>query len=148
MEAELKWKEGMAFEAKVRDHTFILDAQSGAGGKNLGPTPKETVLTSVMGCSAMDVAGLMRKFHLTPTSFTMNSVAHPRDDHPKIFTDFQVNYFFEGVDLPKEKLIEAVQLSMTRYCGVSAMVAATVKITYEIFLNKEKIHADEARFSL
>ena len=148
MEATIKWKEGMAFDAQIRDHAFVLDAQSGAGGKNLGPTPKETVLTSVMACSGMDVAGLMRKFKLEPTSFVMKAVANPRSEHPKIFQDFHLEYLFEGATLPADKLIEAVQLSMTKYCGVSAMIAATVKITYVIFLNGEQIHQDEARFVL
>jgi putative redox protein len=45
------------------------------------------------------------------------------------------------------KAIEAVQLSQTKYCGVSAMVAASVPIHYTIEINEKKVGTGQARFS-
>jgi len=50
----------------------------------------------------------------------------------------QLTFRIKSSDAKPEQAMKAVTLSMTKYCGVSAMVAPTSPITYQVFLNDEK----------
>jgi putative redox protein len=41
-------------------------------------------------------------------------------------------YEFKGDNLPKDKLMRAIELSQDKYCGVSALYKKAITITYEI----------------
>ncbi|MNT85209.1 hypothetical protein D3C72_2253410 [compost metagenome] len=58
----------------------------------------------------------------------------------------QLEYRIAGTGISKEQALKAVRLSMTKYCGVSAMVAESVPMTYHVFLNGENIGSDKADF--
>lgn len=60
MKAELTYKENFTFESKIRDHNFTMDTQSAAGGDNRGPTPKELMLASILGCTGMDTIAVLK----------------------------------------------------------------------------------------
>ena len=47
----------------------------------------------------------------------------------------------------REKVLEAVRLSQTKYCGVSAMLSKAFAINYEVRLNAESIGFGKADFS-
>jgi putative redox protein len=51
MQAEITFAGKSAFEAKIRDHKFMMDTQVAAGGDNRGPSPKEFMLASMIGCT-------------------------------------------------------------------------------------------------
>lgn len=151
MKAELTWKDGLTFESTIREHRIILDTSEKNGGKNLGPSPKEILLSSIMACSGMDVVSLLKKYKIEVSSFTMSSQAETTDTYPKIFR--QVDLIFTLV-LPKfdretqlDRAIESVVLSMTRYCGVSAMVAPTSPMFYTIVINGEIEYRAQADFT-
>jgi putative redox protein len=150
MKASLEWKNGMTFAGKIREHTFTLDTPD-LGGKNLGPTPKETVISSVLGCTGMDVVALLRKFRIDLKAFSLSGNADPRDIHPKVFTqidvvfDLKVEFKDREQELPK--IVEAVELSLTRYCAVSAMVAPTSPIFYTVLVNGEIEGRGQADFT-
>ena len=44
------------------------------------------------------------------------------------------------------KIMEAVTLSQTKYCSVSAMVSKAVPITYTVELNEKNIGSGQANF--
>jgi putative redox protein len=149
MKATLEWKNEMTFEAKARGHAFTLDSPNN-GGKDLGASPKEALIAAILGCSAIDVVSLLKKYRLELKSFSMTGNAESRDIHPKIFP--QIDIVFDlGVDLPNRdtdlpKVLEAVELSMTKYCGVSAMVAPTSPIFYTVVVNGEIEGRGQANF--
>jgi uncharacterized OsmC-like protein len=49
-------------------------------------------------------------------------------------------------DVEAEKLVEAVRLSQTKYCGVSAMLAQAFPLRYRVVLNGQEIATGEAKF--
>ncbi|MBS1962853.1 MAG: OsmC family protein [Bdellovibrionales bacterium] len=140
MRASLEWKDGMTFVATARTHTFTLDTAS-LGGKDLGPSPKEALIAAVLGCSGIDVIAHLKKHRIGLRKFALHGNAESRETHPRIFPQIDVVFDLE-VDLPDPesdlpKVIEAVELSMTKYCGVSAMVAPTSPIFYTVRVNGE-----------
>ena len=149
MKAEMIWHEGMSFESKIRNHSVRMDLAS-LGGKDTGPTPKELMIASVLGCTGMDVVSLIRKKKLDLRSFSMSGEGEPRAAHPKVLAqldlvyEMQIEFTDRARELPLA--LEAVTLSMTRYCGVSATVAAATPIYYTVVINGEIEARDQAKF--
>ena len=58
----LNWKGNFRFEAKNEKGLSInFDAPSKYGGEDTAPTPMETVLASLAGCTSFDVVTILKK---------------------------------------------------------------------------------------
>ena len=136
---------GLEFQVSTSSHKVIFDAKAPMG-KDHGPSPKEMFLASILGCTGMDVAGLVKKYKMEPDEFSLSAEATARDEHPKIFPRIDIIYRFKGQDLDPAKIQQAVELSMTKYCGVSAMVAEALPLHYSIEINGEITGKGQARF--
>lgn len=139
MDSTVTWKDGMAFDAEVEGMIFTIDAAEAHGGHNRGPTPKPLALTSLAGCTAMDVIAILSKMRIEPKGFSVRAETEFTDEHPKVFKAVTLKYTFEGPDLPEAKLRRAVELSQERYCGVAAMLRQATPIHAEIWLNGERL---------
>lgn len=143
MEAKITWKNKMQFEADNRGMKTIIDAFSEFGGDNQGPTPKELLLNAIMGCSGMDVISILTKMRQVPTSFSIKALADKTKEPPTHFSRVNIRYDLTG-EIEAEKALKAVTSSMTKYCGVSFMVAKRVPIFYEVYLNDQKVGEGQA----
>ena len=132
MRVVTSWMEDMAFDSEVNGHHIILDAEEKFGGKDRGPRPKLLTLTSLTGCTGMDVISILNKMRVKVESFRVIADAEAASEHPKVFTKIHLIYEFKGKDLPMDKLEKAVTLSQDRYCSVSAMLKKVLDLTYEI----------------
>ncbi|MCX6126420.1 MAG: OsmC family protein [Proteobacteria bacterium] len=148
MHAEISHKANFTFETKIRDHKFYQDTQLAAGGENKGPTPKELLLAGIIGCAGMDVVGLLKKHKMTAESLNIQATAEPRKEHPRVFQAVEVVFTVSGVNIGPEELKDSVKLSLTKYCGVSAMVSKVVPIQYRVILNGIAIDEGKADFGL
>jgi len=148
MKAELTYTENFAFESKIRDHNFTMDTQSAAGGDNRGPSPKELLLASILGCTGMDIIAVLKKYKIKPSKLLLRGDAEPRSEHPRVFKSVQIDFEVEGSDIPDEALKHAVHESLTKFCGVSAMVSKVVPIHYKVILNGVEIGHGSANFDI
>ena len=123
---------GMAFEVEQNGHTFWLDASPSVGGTNKGPLPKPLMLSSLAGCTGMDVASILSKMKMPYDSMTIEIDANLTDQHPKVYDKIHLKYIFKGDNLDLGKIEKAINLSQDKYCGVTAMLAKTAEITYEV----------------
>lgn len=137
MKASIEWKDGMAFEAHLDGHNFFIDADPQFGGQGRGPKPKGLTLVSLAGCTGMDVISILGKMRITPQieHFEVTTDATITEEHPKKFSEIVINYIFKGNDLPIQKLKQAIELSQETYCGVSATLKNSVKISYQLIVN-------------
>jgi len=135
MEARVEWKDGMAFEAHLEGYHFTIDADEQVGGHKLGPRPKGLTLVSLAGCTAMDVISILQKMRVKVDSFTVATDGEIEKDFPKRILAIVIKYIFKGENIPLEKVQHAVQLSMENYCGVSATLRPTVKLSHQIIIN-------------
>lgn len=127
-----EWQGKMLFKAEGVGGAVMLDADENVGGEGKGVRPKALMLTSLAGCTAMDVASLFTKMRAEPDDFKVLVEGNLTDEHPKYYDDVTMVYQFWGKDLKKDKLEKAVNLSMTRYCGVSEMFRRFAKISSRI----------------
>lgn len=123
----------MRFDTKIDAHTVPMDSHGPIGGDS-APTPKELLLAAVCGCTAMDVISLMRKYKQEVKTFAIEGTADQTEHHPKIFKQVKLTYRFTG-NIDAAKAHEAVHLSQSLYCGVSAMISKAVPISYSIEIN-------------
>ncbi|MNK07820.1 hypothetical protein D3C87_257400 [compost metagenome] len=136
------WKGGLAFEAQMRGHKVMLDTKDA----DQGPTPKEILLASICACSGIDVASILQKMRVHLESCVISSETDTTTTYPSIFTEVKIIYDIKGSDIKVDQAVKAVTLSMTKYCGVSAMVVKAVPLKYEVILNGEKVAEAFANF--
>lgn len=133
------WKDEMTFDVELHGHHFLIDADEAVGGRNLGPRPKGLTLSSLAGCTGMDVISILKKMRQDVTAFEVTADGKTADEHPKKYVSIVVTYRVEGNDLDPERVKRAVELSETRYCGVSAALKASAELSNEIYINGDKV---------
>lgn len=145
MKAILNWTSNMSFEAECDNNHVVMDSKAPLG-KNSGMTPKELVATGLGGCTAMDVVALLKKHKQNFSEFKIQVDTEQNEKgHPKVFTKAHLIFSVSG-EVDAKILIDSVELSQTKYCGVSAMLAKALPITYDVVLNNEKIASGSAKF--
>jgi putative redox protein len=98
-------------------------------GEDSAAGPKETLLAALAGCTAMDVASLLRKKRQAAESYEIEVSGETAAEHPRVFTTISVEHRVGGaVDM--EALRRSIELSATRYCPVSAMLSAVATIEH------------------
>ncbi|MDB2385605.1 OsmC family protein [Polaribacter sp.] len=128
------WKENMQFESdNPSKHTLLIDAGEENGGESKGHRPKALMLSSLAGCSGLDIVSLLEKMRATVTDFKIEVTATLTDEHPKYYNKVKVDYHFTGENLKKDKIKKAVDLSVEKYCGVMEMFRQFATVTTEIF---------------
>ncbi len=146
MKAEMNWIGNMGFEIDNHGIKTRTDALADVGGEGKAPTPKELVLNAMMGCTAMDVVAMLKKMRQVFDEFHLEIEAEKTQVHPMHFKTAEIKFFMKGAVAP-DKLIKAVDASLTKYCGVNYMISKTCDINYRIFLNSEEIKTGKADFS-
>jgi putative redox protein len=122
---------GLAFEAQTGSgHSVSLDASADHGGADGGASPMELLLVSLGGCTAMDVISMLKKMRLQVTAYRVEVRGTRRDEHPQIYTQIDVEHVVAGHDLDPGSIARAVELSSTKYCPVSAMLAAAADVRH------------------
>ena len=129
---DMSWTDKFAFETELDGHKIVIDASEEDGGNDLGPRPKKFMLTSLAGCTGIDVIMILNKMKVFPENFNIIIEADVTEEHPKHYYKIKVIYQFKGKDLPFEKLEKAVNLSADKYCGVSAVYKKVMDFETEI----------------
>ncbi len=114
--------------------TVIIDANPSIGGKGLGFRPMELLAGSLASCASIDVISILKKQRIELASYTIDIVAKRYEGVPSPFENIQLNFEFDNsVDLEKAK--KAIDLSLEKYCSVSASLKDEITITYSINSN-------------
>ena len=134
MKSTVTLKEQMHFVGELEGFEIPLDADPEFGGQGKGPRPKGLTLTSLAGCTAMDVISILRKMKIEPEAFSVEASASLTEAHPRVFSRIHLTYRLKGADIPRAKVEKAVSLSQERYCGVTAMLRHAAPIEWEIVI--------------
>jgi len=114
-----------------------FDTHPASGGEDSAPTPMEIALESMGACSYMDVISIIRKKRREVVDLKINLKAVRAEEHPKVITEAHMIYELISPDAELIELESAVDLSQTKYCGVSAMFKRSgCKVTYEFKLTR------------
>jgi len=128
-----KWVKGLAFDSHIHNHVVRIDGEH-TPETDTGPGPKSLLLTALTGCTAMDVASILNKMRIQYDALEVEAKAPLTEEHPKVYTHIHLIYRVSGSNLNAERVNHAVDLSMDKYCGVTAMLRAHCPITFEVVL--------------
>jgi putative redox protein len=134
-----KWTGDLSFDSLVTGHHVIIDADAQYGGHDAGPRPKALLLTSLTGCSGMDIVSILNKMKVESYSFEMEADGESTTDHPVVYHTITVKFKFSGENLPEDKIVKAVKLSTEKYCGVNAMLQQAARIITKIYINDNEV---------
>lgn len=105
---------------------MAVDAPEGVGS---AAEPKEALLAALAGCTAMDVASILRKKRQAASRYEVAVTGESVNEHPRVFATITVEHRVSG-QVEAEALRRSIELSATRYCPVNAMLAASVTIEH------------------
>jgi putative redox protein len=128
---EMTWQDKNLFESVHNDGIIMVDNALESDEKR-GMRPKAMMLTSLAGCSGLDIVSLLKKMRVEVDAFKIHVSAELTDEHPKIYKDVVVTYQFFGSDFKKSKIQKAVDLSVNNYCGVMEMFRSFTEIKVEV----------------
>jgi putative redox protein len=133
-DAEIKWIEGLQFVAQANDSqaAFIMDGAPGHCGLGTGVRPMEALLLSLAGCSAMDVISIMQKKRQDVRAFRVLVRGERAAEHPRRWVKIALEYVFTGVGLSAEAAARAIELSITKYCSVTATLNAEITTSFQL----------------
>ena len=147
MKARTVWKDKLKFDgfAGQNPTSIALDGKPPFGDGS-APTPKEMVAIGLCGCTAMDVAALLKKYKQPIQTLDVSAdIQLTEGIQPQVFKDILLQFTVQG-QVDEEKLMEAIRLSQTKFCGVSAMLAKACPIRYEVILNGTNIGSGQSSF--
>lgn len=112
------------------NHWITMDGSPQFGGSDAGIRAKEMLMLALAGCSGSDVASILTKKRVPFEGFDMNVTAEETEDHPKVYTAMHIEYVLYGSNIPTQDVERAIELAMTKYCGVNAMLGKVMTITH------------------
>src|SRR5439155_12726585 len=118
-------------------HEITIDSSVDGGGDDLGPRPMEFVLVALGSCMGMDTISILRKMRQEVTSYEINVTSERAAEHPRIFTTIAMMHRLRGPTLAEANVARALQLSISRYCPVYAMLDASVEISVKYGLTDD-----------
>jgi len=133
------WKGNMQFESdNPNGKTVLMDTKPENGGHSSGLSPKAMMLSSLAGCSGLDVVSVLDKMKVKISDFRMETSGELTEEHPKYYHSVHIAYHFYGEKLNEKKIKKAVDLSIEKYCGVMEMFRRFAKVTTAIHYHNNK----------
>ncbi len=119
--------QGLAFRG-TGGSGYQLRFDSPAGPQ--GASPMELVALASAACTASDVISILQKKQQKVTEFKVEVVGLRAVDHPKVFTEIELEYVVAGEEIDPKAVERAIELSLTKYCSVNKMLENSVKINH------------------
>jgi len=129
--AFVKQVKGITFLGKSESgHWVAMDGPESFGGNNSAARPKELLLIGLGGCTGSDVVTILQKKKVKIDGFEMNITSDVSEEHPQVYTKIHIEYVFYGKNLEAKDIERAIELSMTKYCSVTAMLSKAMPVTH------------------
>lgn len=135
MEATVIWEKGLTFTGSTgAEFKVPLGASEDVGGDDDGFRPMQLIAIGLAGCTAMDVMSILTKKQQKVASFEVRVTATQESEHPRVFTQFIIEYLLTGENIDETAVQRAIELSETKYCPAQAMFnqIATIELSYQI----------------
>lgn len=132
MNAKVIWQNGMDFTGIAnKGHPIKLANEPDQDAAS----PMELIAVAIAGCTAMDVISILNKKREDVSAFEVKVHASRAADYPKVFTKAEIEYAVTGHDVREDSVLRAIELSVTKYCSVHAMLekAFPMDLRYSIY---------------
>jgi putative redox protein len=121
------WQKDQQFKSYHGKNEIKID-----GKREDGFGAKALVLSAIAACSGIDIVDILSKMRVEFSDFEIDTEAEQTDEHPRVFKDIFVTYKLRTDKSNAEKVKKAIDLSLDKYCGVSAMLKKNSPIHYKL----------------
>ncbi|HEV2864730.1 MAG TPA: OsmC family protein [Pyrinomonadaceae bacterium] len=123
--------EGFFVGVTPSGHAQVIETDTGRAS---AATPMELLLIALGGCTAVDVASILKKKRERVSDYRVEVRGFRREEHPRAYTRIEVRHVVRGRGIKESSVAEAVELSETKYCSVAATLRPGVELvtTYEV----------------
>lgn len=111
--------------------TVRVDANPSIGGEGLGMRPMELLLSSMATCASIDVLLIVKKKRIALKKYEIEVRGNRVEGVPSPFESIHLVIKIDPED-PKEVIEKAMEMSLEKYCSVSASLDSSIQITFEI----------------
>lgn len=127
---KLTWQHDMVFSGVgAAGVPITLDA---GGPASVGPM--EALLLSLAACTGADVYSILVKKRVAPESFSVDVAGDRRSEHPKRYIAIRLTFRLKAAGLTEAAAVQAIELSMQKYCSVRNSLDPAIPISYELVL--------------
>lgn len=125
-------EEPFVFQVENEDGlTCTMDASESIGGKKKGMRPMELLAASLAGCASIDITRMLLKKRIPTEHFSITIEAKRSDSLPSPFEWIQLNIFVDD-SIDQNQVEKVVELTLEKYCSVSASLDKKISIRYSI----------------
>jgi len=130
MKVSISHKDGMKFEAKTANGSFVIDCPV--------ISPLEYFLAGLITCTASDMIAIPKNSGKEVTNLVVDGEVVRNEDHPRKFNSIHLDYNFnsDADDITAKRWVMA---SLETYCSTVNTVRDTTAISYSITHNGKKI---------
>jgi len=121
------WHRDHEFTSSLDHNTIKID-----GARKNGFGPKALLLAGLGGCSGIDIVDILKKMRVDFSEFSIEVKAAQTEELPKVYKDIYIAYKVKTDKDNEEKVRKAIDLSLEKYCGVSAMLQKNSPIHYTL----------------
>lgn len=114
-------------------NSCLLDANPAIGGKDQGFRPMELLAGSLAACASIDVLNILKKQRVELKHYQVYIDAKRKESTPSPFESIHLIFEFDDV-IDLEKMKRNIDLTLEKYCSVSASLKSEINISYEIRL--------------
>lgn len=134
----LGWQGGFRFESEdAHGHSLTVDAPESDGQAVKGMMPGDLLLTSLGGCSGIDVVNILRRQRQDVTGLDISVKGEQLPDAPWTWVSISIEYTVRGRGLRKSAVRRAIELSEEKYCSIGATIGGRAEISSSFTIVEE-----------
>lgn len=120
-------------------HQTAMSARDGVAEKTAS-SPKEVVAMGQAACTGIDVVSTLKKMREPLSDLQISCDVAMTAEYPQVFETCEMIYEVSGDGLNASKVAHAVEMSLIKYCGVSAMIERSgCKIVPRLMVNGNEV---------
>ena len=105
--------------------------------KKKAMSPTELLLSGVIACAAVDIAGMIEKRRKKLVDLKGRASGKRREEFPRKFTDIHIHYDIYSPDLTEEEAKRIIDLAVEKYCSVAATINESTNVTHGFQIHSE-----------
>lgn len=135
-EAVVRWLDnGIFVGTDSTNHSVVLSTE-GENGR-LGMKASELLLVALAGCTAVDVVNILKKKRMPLERLEIHVRGEQDSEPPWTYKKIHVTYRLKGRGLTEQAVAQAIELSDTKYCSVSASLRNQVEVGHDFIILEE-----------
>jgi len=104
------------------------------GNTKEGPSPTDTLLIALAGCTGSDVVLILGKKRIDLKELRIAVNGTRRDEEPRRYTAIRIGFTVVAPGATEQAVRQAIDLSLEKYCSVTHSLNPDIPISYDLDL--------------